>query len=336
MSTSLEQVDRALAAWRFTRSGEPREMAAAVLSDAFEIDTDRGRVFLRVAQPRRTLAIVEAENRAIAFAGDAGIPVARPFSLPSGDSAVDIDGRVASLYPFVPGRNAVRRSITEGEARSLGDMHGRVQRALAGYADPALDRPSGETKWDLQASLANLYRVESLVSADLRGVDDRHVRRALRYQLMLLESGIARPSADFADLPVQIEHGDFHERNVLLAEDGDDVRAVVDWERVRPLPRTFQVFRAIDFMGMAASPLAGVYAAAFGAHMRFGRDEIERSAEFWWQSNLHNTWIYTEVFEAGNTRATQFLYEVENRLRQLSDVGFRQRLAGLVAAGCGE
>jgi Ser/Thr protein kinase RdoA (MazF antagonist) len=305
------------------------------LSNTFDVDTDAGRVFLRFAQPSRTLAIVEAEHRAICFAGDAGIPVARPLVRPGGGTAVEVDGRVASAYPFIAGRNARRRAITPGEAASLGTMHGRVQAVLASYEDPELaGRSPGEIAWDTAAAIATLHRLDALLSAGLYGIEERHARRAVRLQLLLLESGLGRPASDFAHLPVQVEHGDFHERNVILSSDGDEVLAVVDWERVRPLPRAFQLVRAIDFMRLAGTDLVEVYASAFGKNTRLPTTEVREAVEQWWQSNLHNTWVFSEVYERGNGRAAMFVAEVENRLRRLADEGFRERLASSIASGC--
>jgi Ser/Thr protein kinase RdoA (MazF antagonist) len=334
---SSEAVDRALAAFGEHRSGEAEPVASSVLNENFRVQTGSGVRFLRFVLRAHSLDVVEAEHRAIRFAASAGIPVTLPVDRPGGGSVQEIDGQRVALFPWVEGRTAMRGRVSPQEAAMLGDLHGRIQAAFSGYSDPVLiaRREGGETTWDTARSLETLYRIEAKLSANLAGVEERHARRAIRMQVILLESGQARPAGDFDHLPRQFEHGDFQERNVILRDEPPlEALAVVDWERVRRLPRAFQLIRALDYTGLATAAAAEDYLTAFGRSVRLSEAECHDSVEQWWQSSLHNTWAYTAVFEDGNARGARFLPEIEPRLMRLADVGVRERLAAHVAKHC--
>jgi Ser/Thr protein kinase RdoA (MazF antagonist) len=334
---SSDAIDQALAAFGERRTGEPAPVVSSVLNHNFRVETERGVRFLRFVLRTHSFEVVEAEHRAIRFAHSAGIPVTLPVERPGGGSVHEVDGQRVALFSWQEGRTAVRGAVTAEEATVLGDLHGRIQAAFAGYSDPVLEArgEGGETRWDTARSLETLYRLEAKVTASLLGVEERHSRRAIRMQIMLLESGQARPGDDFAHLPRQVEHGDFQERNVILrSEPPVAALAVVDWERVRPLPRAFQLVRALDYTGLAGTAAAEDYLRAFGRSVRLSETESRDAVEQWWQSSMHNTWAYTDVYDDGNARSARFLPEIEPRLMRLADVGFRERLAALLERHC--
>lgn len=332
MSISVAAIDTALERFGIERTAEPAPVADSILNQNFRIESRDRVYFLRFAQLKREKAVVEAEHRAMRHAAESGVPVPLPCASLGGDSVIEIEGQRAAVYPFVEGRTARRGAITPGEAAALGAMQGRLCGVLANFRDDVLEaRHAGETLWDTAASVNTLYRIEAWLSAHLTGIDERHARRAARMQLMLLESGQARPSGDFAHLPVQIDHGDFHERNVILDADSDRVLAVVDWERVRVLPRAFQLVRAIDFIGLLVGGPLDEYLAAFGREQRLEPQECHDAVDQWWQSALHNTWTYTETFEAGNVAVARFLPEMEGRLQRLANESFRRQLGERIA-----
>jgi Ser/Thr protein kinase RdoA (MazF antagonist) len=325
-------IRQVLAAFGLKDAGEPRPVEDSVLGDNFRIGAGQREYFVQFKQEKRTLEVVEAEHRAMRFAAERGIPVAMPLEDGQGRTAVTAGGRVASVAPWIHGHTARRGAITAREAASLGDMQGRLQRALAEYRDPVLDaRDPGESTWDTSKSLAELRRVEEAVRSTAFPEDERTaVLQAVGLQTALLEGGVARPPGAFADAPTQIEHGDYHERNVILS-DSDDVLAVIDWERVRRLPRAFQMVRAVDFMGLVASGPLDAYLEGYGRHVRLERGEAALAVDHWWQNVLHNTWTQVTVFLKGDVRPARFLPELEPRLRRLADEGFRRTLAERIA-----
>jgi aminoglycoside phosphotransferase (APT) family kinase protein len=151
-------------------------------------------------------------------------------------------------------------------------------------------------------------------------------QRRLREKLALLKGGNARPASDFAALPNQPTHGDYHERNVLLDEDGA-VCAVVDWERTSLAPRVFELLRAIAFMRLWEPPLLDAYLSGYRRHVQLEADECALGVEMWWQHDLHNTWAFRETFIERDQRIAQFLAQNAARLAVFRDAGFRRELA---------
>ena len=316
--------------------GDVRAVAGvtdSVLNENYRVETSDGVWFARfVGQARqasRTRRVLEAECRAIRYAHSRGVPVAVPRATTAGESTTVVGGAIVTVSPFVAGRTATRGEITPTEARALGQAHGLTTSVLADYHDEVLEqRPTGgEAKWDRARAIAELSRVDDVIRY-FPSPPEEHAaaQRALRVQLALLESDEPRPPSDFALMPVQIEHGDFHERNVILG-DGGRVAAVVDWERVRVLPRAFQMVRALDFTGLLADGPFDQYVRGYCEHVQLHTGEGTMAVEQWWQAVIHNTWTFTEVFIRGNEPVRRFVPEIGPRLERLRDRGFRRHLA---------
>ncbi len=314
--------------------GEIRAVASvaeSVLNENYRLETASGTWFVRFVQKKRTRAIVEAEHRALAHVHEQGVPVALAREMPGGRTVTSIGGNLAAVFPWIAGRTGQRGSLTAVEARAIGDVHGQTVQALATYHDDVLEaRAPGETDWDTTQSIADLSRVDDLIRYYPAPPDDQlAAQAALRMQLGLLESGEPRPAADFDSMPRQLEHGDFHERNVIFDGRGR-VAAVVDWERIRVLPRAFQLVRALDFTGLLADGGVDDYLSGYCRRVALQPGEGTMAVEQWWQSVLHNTWTFTEVFIRGNEPVRRFVPEVGPRLGRLRDESFRRDLAETV------
>lgn len=331
-------IDDALGAFGWTRRGVPEPVAESVLNQNYRVETDAGPRFVRFAKLRATRQLIEAEHRLIAWAGEHGIPVCRPFATPGGRTVVGGRGAFIAVFPWVDHQPLLRGQLSMRQAAVLGELHGRVQLALREYHDPVLEaRPRSEVEWDTGASIAALSRIDDVIRYYPSPSDDRlQAQLWLREQMALLESGLPRSPRDFDGLPEQLVHGDFHERNVLLGPE-DAVIAVVDWERARVNPRAFHLVRALDFMGLREDEgRIAAYAGAFGQHVRLSSAECEAAVEQWWQSALHNTWAFTDVFIRGHDEVRRFLPEIVPRLQRLSDPEYRAWLAEVIARAVGE
>jgi Ser/Thr protein kinase RdoA (MazF antagonist) len=332
---AAEQVDRVLSRFGLERRSEPVSMYDSVLNHNYRVQTGGGPRFVKFIQQKRTYEVVSAEHRAMRFAGERGIPVALPDRDASGESVIDLGGQLAAVYPFIEGRTADRHAITDAEAAALGDTLGRLQSVLAGYRDEILSsRPSGEVTWNPQRSEQELLEVRSIVRAKASLTEaDRWALAGIEGQLGHLRAGDSRDPAEFAWLPMQLEHGDFHERNVIFSRSGE-VAAVVDWERIRELPRAFQMVRAVDFIGLLADGPVEPFLAGYGRHMCLSREECAAAVEHWWQNVFHNTWAYTDYYLRGNLSVGRFFADQVPRLERLADPAYRGWLAALIARHC--
>jgi len=324
----VRAIDEVLARHGWARAGEPWPIPDSVLNDNYRVDTGAGPRFVRLHKQTRERERIELEHRVIAFAGERGIPVNPPIADASGRTVHSSGGALVAVFPWQEHRTLRRGAIDAGGAARLGDVHGRIHAALADFEDPAL--PGGKTgsRWDTEAAGLALTRIDDLIRYyPAPGEERLRIQAEVRFQLAILESGEARPDTDFAWLPTQPVHGDFHERNVLLAPGTDTVLAVVDWEIASRMPPVYELMRAIDFMGLLEEPLLDGYLSAYAAHGTVSAAEVEEGVEMWWQGCLHSTWVYTTLFIQGDDRVTGFLEETGARVRRLSSPAYRERLA---------
>jgi len=321
----LSSIDDVLRRLGRARAGEPRRIESA-RNENFRVPTHDGPVFFRFHRPTRTRERLELNLAAMAHAGDRGIPVVRPLADADGKVLFPGGGRLASVYPWVEAVSYERRAISAAQASILGDLHGRLHGALADFTHSALE-PYVETSWDREESIAVLSRVDDLIRYyPAPGEEQQRIQQGLRFQLALLESDVPRPAADFASLPRQALHGDFHEGNVLISLEGS-VAAVVDWDMVGSGPRLVELVRALDFTLVLDDDAAlQAYVAAYAAAAPYLAAHVEQSLDAWIQCVIHNTWVYRSRFIEGDHRVDHFLAAKPRRDRQFADPAFRRRL----------
>jgi Ser/Thr protein kinase RdoA (MazF antagonist) len=332
---SNADIDALLARYGLRRVGDARYVEDSVSCDNFRVPTDRGDRFVRFHRPKRKREQLEARDRLERWAAEQGLPVFPAERDLRGRAMSGAGGWTGAVYPWVEGRPAVRGAITVGEAETLGRLHGRVQAALAEYADPTLGVGGGDTHWDTEQSILALARVDDLIRYYPAVSDeDTEVRGVIIRQLAFLEGSEVLKPEEFAGLPSQVVHGDFHERNVLLAADGS-AAALVDWERARVYPRAYELVRALDFMRLTEGPPFEAYVAGYRKSVALGRDECAAAADLYWQSTMHDHWAYTMVFVRGDRAPRRFFAEMPDRIARWSDAAWRAAFAERLAAAAG-
>ncbi len=307
-------------------SGEPEPVAQSVSNANYRVKTSAGARFVRCYQPSRSRERIEREHAVTRWAGERGIPVAPPIADGSGRTVVGIGGELWAVFPWVEGRSLLRGTMTAREASLLGAMNGRLHRVLADWPVGDLQRNS-ELSWDTEKSIADLSRVDDLIRYyPAQAEEQLRVQGWIRDQLALLEGGAARPAAEFQETPVQPCHGDPHERNLMVDATGEPV-AVVDWERFCLNPPAFEVLRTLTFARLLEEPLITAFLEGYRGENTLEAGTIAPCVEFWWQSQLHNTWAYRDRFIKGNRAVEQFFAEGAAALRQFADEKYRAGLA---------
>ena len=314
-----------LGRYGLTPLGEPSPVALSVSNRNFKVETSDGPRFVRFLAKSRTRERQELSFAASEFAAAQGIPVVEALADPQGRRLHSLTNRFWAVYPWVEGVHLKRGSINAQSSRKLGELHGRLHAVLRPFAGPGLRRDSNGSVWDANESLGDLGRVDDLIryspspgAAQLRLQD--HIRQIME----LLDSEVARPAVEFEGMERQTCHGDFHERNVMFDPAGE-LLAVVDWEMVALLPPAFEVLRATSFMGLLGPGLLEAYMGGYNRHAEL--KQCEEGTEMWWQSQLHNTWVYRARFIEGNRAVGQFLDDHFEMITMFREASFRAEIA---------
>jgi len=319
------RIGEILARYGRTLVGEPLPVPDSVLNHNFRAETEAGPLFVRIHR-ERPRALLEVEDEVVRWVQRRGIPAVRALRDGTSRWLHTVGGDTFSVYPWIDGVKADQGGLSPTQARSLGEMHARIHRALRDFVDPRLPADGTHTRWDTEGSIAVLSRVDDLIRYYPSPGEERlRIQESLRAQLALLESGEARPSADFAGVRLQASHGDYHERNVLFGPAGD-ILAVVDWELTRMISPGFELLRALTFSGLLDQPGLGAYLAGYSSRSRLSRADCEVAMEVWWQSRIHSTWGYRQTFIEGDGRAARFIAQGAEQLSRFSDHRFRQGL----------
>ena len=339
------QLNAALAGFGLQRRGPAELIGAGNLNRNFSVHTQLGRRLLRGIRADQSDAAIANEHAAIAWAGARGIPVAlsqrrqrEPATQRAGTSVSDApdtcvtlpDGSRWALFPFIAGHLPVRGALAAGAVAALGDMHGRLHATLA--AHPQSAGATFTMQWSRASSIAALANVED-AARTARAAPKVIDAIVLQHALLLREP--LRYPADFAHLPCQMLHGDFHDAQVLL-DTNDRIMAVLDWELFQPGARIWELVRALAFMELLDQPLLTTYLRAYWRHVQPDARECAAGMALWWQSRLGGTWVWSAYFLDGNTRVQQVFSNTIATLHKLAEPGWRdavtQRFCAAAAA----
>ena len=324
-------IGRVLEAFGRRPSGAIERVAAGTLNHNYRVGTETDDLFVRLHRSDAGADEIRAEHALIRWVAERGVPVARPIVNVRGETLVAMsDGGLWSVHPWIDGRVIARGTATAAEAMVLGDMHGRTQALLARH--PASAGATFDKTWDRAASLSRLQRV---LDAAARAGAERWIRDGIALQARLLDREPLRLPSEFAALPCQVVHGDYHDEQVLLDDDGG-VAAVVDWEQCGSAARVYELVRAIAFSGLVESPHLEPYLDGYRRHVRLSEAECRLGMQLWWQSRLGGTWLWDAYFLEGNERVAPLFAAAIAACERLADASWRDTVTErMVAAALG-
>jgi homoserine kinase type II len=220
---------------------------------------------------------------------------------------------------LVSDRQVEPADVTQAMAEALGETLGVIHTALAQFPERAAALFPAKMLWDsAQASQEMAWYEAEITRRPALDPFDQHALASFSYRRTLLAGGVPSPAA-FADLPAQLLHGDYHERNVFFDAHGR-VSAVIDWELACHGPRAWEIVRALDF----ALRLPEDYETG-GERLRaflrgYARvapltvQECEAMPELYWAARVHSLWVFEEHYRKGNARTDRLAMEDVARL----------------------
>lgn len=215
-------------------------MPGGTLNWNFRVETGEALWFLRCYRSNLETERIAGEHELVAWAAERGVPAPVPIASAGGETIVAVGDRRWAFLPWMPGAPVQRGTLSAAQARSLGEMHGRVQAVLAGHPESAGARMM--MRWDKEQSLGLLER---LVAKARERDEPALVVEGIEQQRRMLEEWEVLPPEAFAALPCQVLHGDFHDQQALFI--GDEVTAIVDWEIWHTDPRAWELVRSLAF-----------------------------------------------------------------------------------------
>lgn len=325
----------------------PVRVSAGTLNENYLVQTQRGPKVLRRIRDDQPDANVCLEHETIIWMHQRALPVALPIAptLPSDPTDAGLPttcirlrrrseaesepGRWA-LFDFIKGAIAPRSQLSRVQASALGDMHGRLQRALAKH--PRSSTASFTMQWSTEQADRVLH--QSHIAAEQANAPSV-VLEGINLQRALLNTTDIRGPEHFAKLPCQWLHGDFHSGQVLLDE-RSTVTAVLDWELCQSGARVWELIRSIAFSGLLEQPALEDYLSAYCRHIDLSEEEVALGMDLWWQSRIVGGWVWWAGYVQGNLRVLDVVPDTIATLNSLAQpgwsAGINQRVIGLVTA----
>lgn len=105
--SDIAAIDLVLQDYALSRTGVPSEVSAGTLNRNFKVPTDQGLVFARRYRAELDRDQIQREHGVTRWVANRGIPAIAPRAHPDGETVVDLDGRLWSLFPWIDARKSV-------------------------------------------------------------------------------------------------------------------------------------------------------------------------------------------------------------------------------------
>lgn len=253
---TTSDVERALRQYDLGTLRSVKPASHGVVNETAFAETSMGRYVVRRNQRKLGRAGLELRHRLLIWLRSTGFPASRLVPARSGETVVEIDGRLFEVFPFIDGDefNPDRPAQLSGAGSILGRYHSAVEEFP--------DTPFPEGPRYTPASLMGL--TERLMQRDLMGELTEPLswydRRAADLRRML-------PDSAYLALPHVLIHGDLHRDNLIFR--GDSVAALIDFDQITVDARIVDLADALVDLAVGDAPPDwfpwGVYAGPLDA-----------------------------------------------------------------------
>ncbi|MGH8883583.1 MAG: phosphotransferase enzyme family protein [Egibacteraceae bacterium] len=280
-----------------------RPLTEGLMNRNYRIDTQAGPFFLKqfLDIGRKQIAF---QHRVTAALAAAGLPIPAPIPARDGRTLVTVRGQRFSLYPWVSGSHRKGLDMALAQCAELGRLLGRLHAELG-----AVLGPIQQTLLLPTAHAADtLVLIEELLSV-LRAqpaqddFDDLAEQRMVERRSLLAQRADQRPP-DCGTLTVGYVHGDFHALNLLYA--GDELVAILDWDRLSVRPYTQELVRAAtlffgygDERGLDLSRVRA-FADAYREVFFLDGEQIRSAVRRLWWERLNDFWMLKWRYQRGD------------------------------------
>jgi homoserine kinase type II len=196
-----------------------RAIVAGTINSNFEVDTERGRVFVRVNEGKAEVDVAW-EARLISALAERGVATPAPLQARDGRPYAPLGSGVlkwVSVFPWRDGKHVAVDDVTPDRARVFGAALGELHRA--GLELPPVWRRG------------SIYDHDHLVSRMTRIASRPDPALTHAVAILSEELKVARAAQPLRDLATQgMIHGDLFRDNVLWA-DGQRIAAILDFEQ---------------------------------------------------------------------------------------------------------
>ncbi len=233
-----------------------RAIPAGTVNSSFALETERGRVFLRVYEEQDRSGAV-AETTLLAHLEARGVPTPGPLRRRDGGLIGEVAGKPAALFPWREGRMRCLAAVTPQDTEKVGRTLAQLHRAGEGAeVGPGRFRPEDLAR--------RLDRIEAAADPELAR------------QAPPLRASLARwVSRRDPSLPRGVIHGDLFRDNVLWNDEGEIV-ALLDFESASEGAFAYDLavtLLAWCFRSTLEEPLARALVRGYGAVRPLARQE---------------------------------------------------------------
>lgn len=305
-----DSVRRIAAAHRLGTVQRYTPVVGGYLNRSYRVETDAGYFFVK-RHTRFHRAELRLQHRLLLTLQERGLSVGAPLPDRQGRTWTVVNHRPVSVFPWTIGQHRAGASLSESECTALGALLGRTHLLLAELGE---DQPQPFLLPPIRVAQAARRAERLLQQVRAHQPSDDFDRLAEAYVRFAI--GHFRAYAGEADVLAcltrwQLTHGDFHQLNVIFADDGG--MTIVDWDRLRVQPRLVELVRALVLWlhdpqtGVVDVQRAEWVVEGYVAEAPVEPGALAQLVEHWWWSKLSDLWILDTHYQRGNPSADDLL-----------------------------
>ena len=251
-----DDIERLLSNYDLGTLRSIRPASHGLVNETIFVETSRGRYVVRRNQHKIGRASILLRHRLLTWLRARGFPAPRLIAARSGETALELDGRIFELCTFIDGDefNPDRPAHLVG----TGTLLARYHDAVVGFPSPPPSQGPRYAPLSLHGLIERVMQRD--VMGDLIELLSWYDRRAADLQRLL-------PEHAYAALPSLLIHGDMHRDNLIFR--GDTVVALIDFDQVTIDARLVDLADALVDFAVGRPPADwypwGVYAGPLDA-----------------------------------------------------------------------
>ncbi len=274
------------------------------INQTWIVTADSGRYAVRLRRGRDGDRL-KRECGLIAYAVSKGIAALEPISTVSGECFEGNDSGLWTLTSFAPGFQNDRESMSSAQDRGMGRCLARLLRGLSD-CPRRLAKPQSFAV-DVSRTLLEFNRCEDLIRAqDNQTRDETYALDRLNGRRRWIETHPEETTSGLTDLPQQVIHGDYQEKNVFFDDNGDVV-ALIDWEKACLAPSEWEIIRTLDLVMQFDVERGKTFVEGYQEEAPLDLDTLDRAAWAYGVMRTHDLWLFREIYERGHDRVRRFL-----------------------------
>jgi homoserine kinase type II len=285
------------------------------VNESFFVSTPSGRGFFKCYAPHISAPQILFSQQVMLFLRDQGYPVPSVYRTLAHQTILNLNDSTYALQEYLEGVQREGQRPTEKQARGMGRFLAEVHQQLRTF--PTQGAPDPTRYWKSSGTALRYFdRIGAAISTkDHRDEFDEFAEQALAYKILNMKRHEVDPR-QFASLPQQLIHGDYHLGNLLFNEE-DQICGLLDFDQCATGFTAWEIMRCIGFSFISLAGLdwlaAREFIEGYQETIEIPREILVVMPRLWWFQMLQSGFGFYEHYMTPSVKPAIMRMAAESR-----------------------